>query len=63
MNEVGEISLKIFSFANNTMIDHKKGKGKKLYSIPFDLSGTPSGVYAVLLETGYGNALRKVVIK
>lgn len=63
LNEVGEIGLKIFSFANNTLIDHKKGKGKKLYSVPFDLAGTPSGVYAVLLETPYGNALRKVVIK
>jgi hypothetical protein len=45
------------------MIDHKKRKGEKSYNIPFDLSGSPSGVYAVLLETPYGNALRKVVIK
>lgn len=63
LNEASEVSLKIFSFANNTIIDHKIRKGEKVYSIPFDLSGIPSGVYAVLLETPYGNALRKVVIK
>jgi hypothetical protein len=41
------------------MIASEKTGGKH----PFDLSGLPSGVYAVLLETPYGDTLRKIVIK
>jgi len=45
------------------MMASEKDRGKTAYSIPFDLSGLPSGIYAVLLETPYGDTLRKIVIK
>ncbi|RAJ13809.1 hypothetical protein [Arenibacter echinorum] len=41
----------------------KKERGELSYTIPFDISGLPNGVYAVLLETPYGNSLRKVILK
>jgi len=63
LTEREAISLKVFSFANNAIMASEKARGQQEYSIPFDLSGLPSGVYAVLLETPYGNALRKIIIK
>ncbi|SHJ83197.1 Por secretion system C-terminal sorting domain-containing protein [Arenibacter nanhaiticus] len=63
LTEKEAISLKVFSFANNAIMASEKARGQQQYSIPFDLSGLPSGVYAVLLETPYGNALRKIIIK
>jgi len=41
----------------------EKARGESTYNIPFDISGLPSGVYAVLLETPFGNSLRKVILK
>ena len=41
----------------------EKDRGGTAYSIPFDLSGLSSGVYVVLLETPYGDTLRKIVLK
>ncbi|WP_262483178.1 hypothetical protein [Arenibacter troitsensis] len=38
-------------------------RGERSYNIPFNISGLPSGVYAVLLETPYGNSLRKIILK
>ncbi len=63
LTERGEVSVKVFSFANNSMITSKKERGNTTYNIPFDISGMPSGVYAVLLETPFGSSLRKIVIK
>ncbi len=63
LTERGNISIKVFSLTNNAMMASEKDRGKTAYSIPFDLSGLPSGVYAVLLETPYGDTLRKIVIK
>jgi len=63
LTEKGSISIKVFSFANNAMMASKKDRGELSYSIPFDLTGLPVGVYAVLLETPYGNTLRKVILK
>ncbi|MCR1025205.1 T9SS type A sorting domain-containing protein [Cellulophaga baltica] len=63
MSEVGAISVKVFSFANNNQIAIVKEKGKATYDIPFDISIMPAGVYAVLLETPYGTSLRKIIIK
>ncbi|ADV48443.1 hypothetical protein Celal_1125 [Cellulophaga algicola DSM 14237] len=63
MSEVGAISIKVFSFANNNQIAIVKEKGKATYDIPFDISIMPAGVYAVLLETPYGTSLRKIIIK
>ena len=63
MNEIGNISIKIFSFANNSQIAVAKERGKSSYTIPFDISNMPAGVYAVLLETPFGATLRKLIVK
>ncbi|MCK0147429.1 T9SS type A sorting domain-containing protein [Arenibacter sp. F26102] len=63
LSERGNISIKIFNFANNALMASKKDRGASSYLIPFDISGLPSGVYAVLLETAYGNSLRKIILK
>ncbi|WP_103069813.1 T9SS type A sorting domain-containing protein [Aquimarina sediminis] len=62
LKEVNDISIKIFNLSNNTVLAQKKETGQKTYEIPFNLQ-VPSGVYAVVLETPYGNAIRKVIIK
>jgi hypothetical protein len=59
----GDISIKVFNFANNAMMASERGRGSNTYNIPFDISGMPSGVYAVLLETPYGKSLRKMVVR
>jgi hypothetical protein len=63
LSERGNISIKIFNFVNNALMASEKDRGASSYTIPFDISGLPSGVYAVLLETPYGNSLRKVILK
>ncbi|WP_273273895.1 T9SS type A sorting domain-containing protein [Maribacter polysiphoniae] len=63
LTERGNISIKVFSLANNALMASEKGQGQTAYSIPFDISGLPSGVYAVLLETPYGNSLRKIIVR
>ena len=63
LTERGNISIKVFSLANNALMASEKGQGQTAYSIPFDISGLPTGVYAVLLETPYGNSLRKVIVR
>ncbi|MBC6997706.1 T9SS type A sorting domain-containing protein [Cytophaga sp. FL35] len=63
MTERGNISIKVFSLANNALIASKKERGASSYEVPFDISGLPAGVYAVLLETPYGKTLRKVIKK
>ncbi|GMN04636.1 hypothetical protein MTsPCn5_00240 [Croceitalea sp. MTPC5] len=63
LSERANISVKIFSFANNTLITSAKERGESSYRIAFDISAMPSGVYAVLLETPFGNRLQKVIIR
>ena len=61
--EAGNISINIFNFSNNTLMATERARGDENYSIPFDISGMPTGVYAVVLETPYGTSLRKVVVR
>ncbi len=63
LTEQGSISIKVFSFANNQLIAQERDRGKSSYKIPFNLSGVPTGIYAVLLETPYGSTLRKIIIE
>ncbi|MCM4166754.1 hypothetical protein KCTC52924_01605 [Arenibacter antarcticus] len=63
LSERGNISIKVFNFANNALMATEKERGSASYSIPFDISGLPAGVYAVVLETPFGNSLRKVILK
>lgn len=62
LTDRGSISIRVFSFANNLIMADEKRQGEVSYAIPFDLSGMPSGVYAVVLETPYGTSLRKIII-
>ena len=61
--ETGAIGLKVFNFANNALMASEKASGAAAYSLPFDLSGLPAGIYAVVLETPFGTALRKIILK
>ncbi|QFZ54939.1 T9SS type A sorting domain-containing protein [Oceanihabitans sp. IOP_32] len=63
LSEKGNISIKVFSFANNVMIAHEKARGELEYNIPFNISRMSAGVYVVLLETSYGSTLRKIILK
>ncbi len=63
LSAVGNVSIKVFSFANNALIATEKDRGKSTYNVPFDLSHLPTGIYAVVLETPYGNSLRKIIIE
>ncbi|WP_034247692.1 T9SS type A sorting domain-containing protein, partial [Aquimarina atlantica] len=62
LKEQKDISIKVFSLANNAILTQTKQSGKKQYEIPFTLQ-VPSGVYAIVLETPYGNDIRKVIVE
>ncbi len=57
-----EVSVKVFNLTNNTLLTQVKETGKSEYNIPFSFNAA-SGIYAVVLETQYGNAIRKVVVR
>ncbi len=61
--ESGNVSVKVFNFANNSLMASERARGQNEYSIPFDISGMPTGVYAIVLETPYGNTLRKIILR
>lgn len=60
--ETGAIGIKVFNFANNALMARQEDNGATSYSLPMDLSGLPAGIYAVVLETPFGNALRKIIL-
>lgn len=62
LKEQKEISIKIFNLADNVLLAKEKHTGKKEYEIPFSIN-VAAGVYAIVLETPYGNAIRKIVVK
>ncbi len=59
----GNISIKIFSFANNRLVAEKQERGSENYLIDFDISNMPTGVYAVMLETPFGKQLQKIIVR
>ncbi|MEQ9580670.1 MAG: hypothetical protein RIM68_00665 [Arenibacter sp.] len=63
--ESGLVLLSIIKTTNynNALMASEKARGESSYYIPFDISGLPSGVYAVVLETPFSNSLRKVILK
>ncbi|MET7030090.1 T9SS type A sorting domain-containing protein [Sediminicola luteus] len=63
LTERGNVSIRVFSFANNALIASEKARGESSYDISMDISGKPAGVYAVVLETPYGTSLRKIILK
>ena len=62
MKERGNISIKIFQFSSNNLVAEVNDRGRSEYTIPMDISGNPSGFYAVVLETPFGTTLRKLVM-
>ncbi len=63
LTKPGDVAIEVYSFASNSLISSKSGKGEMTYTVPFDISGKPSGMYLVLLKTTYGNSLRKVIVE
>ncbi|WP_282048526.1 T9SS type A sorting domain-containing protein [Maribacter aquivivus] len=63
LTEEGDISIKVFNMVSNTLIASERERGQTNYSVPFDISGLPTGVYAVVLETPYGTSLQKVIVR
>ncbi|MEP2278222.1 T9SS type A sorting domain-containing protein, partial [Maribacter sp.] len=63
LTKEGDVSIKIFNMVTNTLIASERERGKTNYTIPFDISGMPTGVYAVVLETPYGTSLQKVIVR
>ncbi|WP_254519240.1 T9SS type A sorting domain-containing protein [Aquimarina sp. Aq78] len=61
LKEQKDISIKVFGLSNNTLLTQTKKSGEKQYEIPFTLQ-VPSGVYALVLETPYGNHIRKIIV-
>lgn len=62
LGEPSNISLKIFGLANNNLIAQEQAFGNDTYEIPMDISGLPSGLYVVVLETQFGNSVQKIIL-
>ncbi|WP_108869781.1 T9SS type A sorting domain-containing protein [Aquimarina aquimarini] len=58
-----DISLKIYNVINNTLIDYRKAEAKDTYTLEYDMSILPSGIYFILLETPTINQVRKLMIE
>ena len=63
LREPGAVGLQVFGLANNTLIRHEQVFGSDSYQIPMDVSGLPSGLYVVVMETQFGYSLQKVILK
>ncbi len=63
LGDIGKVDIKVFSLTTNRMMAQQQEDGKAKYTIPFDLSRLSTGVYAIVLETPYGKALRKIVVE
>lgn len=63
LDKVMPAHIKVYNLTNNMIIDSKYEEGKDAYKFNFNLSGLPSGVYFVLVESQQGNQLRKVIIQ
>lgn len=63
LGEVGNIGLRVFGLANNNLILQRQSVGKGHHNIPMNIEGLPSGIYLVILETPFGTALRKLILR
>ena len=63
LDKIMPAHIKVYNLSNNKVIDSKYENGKDAYSFNFSLSGLPSGIYFVLLESQQGNKLRKIIIQ
>lgn len=62
LGDLSNISLKIFGLANNNLIGEEQAFGKENYDIPMDLTGLPSGLYVIVLETQFGISIQKLIL-
>lgn len=62
LSESGTINLKLFGLANNNLILHEQAFGNMNYDIPMDISGLPSGLYVLVLESQFGSSIQKVIL-
>jgi hypothetical protein len=63
LGEVGNVGLRVFGLANNNLILQRQSVGKGHHNIPMNIEGLPSGIYLVILETPFGTALRKLILR
>jgi hypothetical protein len=63
LREPSSVGLQVFGLANNILIRHEQAFGSDSYQIPMDISGLPSGLYVVVMETQFGYSLQKVILK
>ncbi|QLE00385.1 T9SS type A sorting domain-containing protein [Galbibacter sp. BG1] len=61
LKKPGNVSVRIFNLANNSIVAQKTGSGKNGYVLNFDISQYPEGMYAIVLETPKGNSVRKLI--
>ncbi|RZS98987.1 T9SS type A sorting domain-containing protein [Aquimarina brevivitae] len=63
-NEPTNIDLKLFSLANNAMLNNVSRNDSHSYEIPFAMQGTlPSGIYFLMLQTPQKSYVRKIVVE
>ncbi len=63
LNDVLPISIKVFDMVNNHEVIYDHQEGSDHYVKEYDLSGVPTGIYFVLLETQGQSQVRKLVKK
>ncbi len=61
LKEVLPISIKVFDMVNNHQVVYDSQQGSDHYVREYDLSGLPTGMYFVLLETQGQSQVRKLV--
>ncbi|RZS90421.1 T9SS type A sorting domain-containing protein, partial [Aquimarina brevivitae] len=57
------VSAKIFTMVNNHQVASSRAQGRDQYVFDFNLSGLPSGIYFILLETQGHSQVRKLMIE
>lgn len=62
LGEPSSVSLKIFGLASNNLIRQEQAFGQDEYEIPMDISGLPSGLYVIVLETQFGSSIQKIIL-
>lgn len=62
LGEPSNVSLKIFGLASNNLIRQEQAFGQDEYEIPMDISGLPSGLYVIVLETQFGSSIQKIIL-
>ncbi|NMH85948.1 T9SS type A sorting domain-containing protein [Flavivirga algicola] len=63
LREVLPISIKVFDMVNNHQVVYDRQQGSDHYIKEYDLSGLPTGIYFVLLETQGQSQVRKLIKK